>query len=93
MDDIGYLDLDDNDDLIATIFPNPVNDNAVLHLENTSGKVTFSIFESTGKLVSQKENLTDGDFQLYRDNLVQGLYFFRVSDDNGSVVNGKFIVQ
>ena len=86
-------DLDNSDAVTAMIYPNPISENSVLHLENTTGNVTFSVFESTGKLVMMRKNLTDGDIQLNRGDLGQGIYFFRINDDTGNVVNGKFIVQ
>lgn len=77
----------------ASVYPNPLTETATLHIENTTGDVTLRIFETTGRLVSMKENLTNGDFELSKKELGTGLYFYQISDSNGGVVKGKLIVQ
>lgn len=75
------------------IYPNPMSEKSVLHIENTFGNVTFSIFENTGRLVSTKQNLTNGDVELNKSELRSGLYFYQLRDEDGNVINGKLIVQ
>jgi PKD repeat protein len=80
-------------ELMTMLYPNPMSESAVLHLENTSGPVTFHVFDNSGRLVMSKENLTDGDFQINRNDLVEGLYFYRITDENNNAVNGKLVIE
>jgi PKD repeat protein len=75
------------------VYPNPVTENSILHIENTVGSVTFRIVDNMGKLVMEKENLSNGDFEFTKNNLSQGIYFYRINDDGGNVLEGKLIVQ
>jgi len=78
---------------VVNIYPNPVTDLSVLHIENATGNVSFKIFESTGRLIISKENLSNGDFDLNKSEFKSGIYFYQVSDDNGNMINGKIVVQ
>ncbi|MCX6292291.1 MAG: PKD domain-containing protein [Bacteroidetes bacterium] len=77
----------------AMVYPNPMTENAVLHIANTTGNVSFRVFESTGRLMVSKDNLTNGDFEISKKELGSGLYFYQVIDNNGNVLKGKLIVQ
>lgn len=75
-----------------SIYPNPIVESAVLHIENTSGNVTFRMYGINGRLVMERE-LTNGDFQLDKTNLGAGVYFYEINDGNTSVSKGKLIFQ
>ncbi len=80
-------------DVIVNIYPNPIADNAVIHIENTSGAVTFSMFDNLGRLVSTMSNLTNGDFNLSKQGLGAGIYLYEIIDANNNVSRGKLIIQ
>ncbi len=77
---------------IVAIYPNPMVDNATLHIENTSGNVVFRVFQINGQVAFTK-NLGNGDFSLSKENLSQGLYFYSVEDGSSTVARGKFRVN
>ncbi len=77
---------------VVAIYPNPMVDNATLHIENTSGNVVFRVFQINGQLAFTK-NLGNGDFTLSKENLSQGLYFYSVEDGSSTVARGKFRVN
>ena len=77
----------------ASVYPNPMNGNALLHIESMIGSVSFSIFENTGRPVWQKENLVNGDFELSKAKLKPGFYIYRLIDTENNKVTGRIIVQ
>ncbi len=79
--------------MTASVYPNPFTENATLHIENSAGNVTLRIFENTGRLVSEINNLQNGDIQLNKNNIGAGLYFYQLSDSNGSVLKGKLMIR
>ncbi len=75
-----------------SIYPNPVLESAVMHIANTSGNVTFIMYDGSGRLAMVKA-LTNGDFQLDRANLGAGIYYYQITDGNTSISKGKLIFQ
>ena len=75
------------------IYPNPVNDKAVLHIENTSGNISFRLVDISGRLVLTKENLNNGDFELNKDDFHSGLYFYEINDNQGNLISGKLVFE
>ncbi len=100
-DEEGDDDDDDDGDRIAaasssrvhvTIYPNPVRDEAVVHIENAVGNVTFTVYESTGRIAMVK-TLTNGDFNLSHSVLAKGIYYYRVVGNGQVSTRGKLIIQ
>jgi PKD repeat protein len=77
---------------VVAIYPNPMVENATLHIENTSGNVTFRVFQINGQIVLNKI-VGNGDYNLSKDNLTEGMYFYTVEDGNTTVARGKFRVN
>jgi hypothetical protein len=70
-------------------YPNPTNDFLTVELNGSGDKVTFSIYDLIGKLVSKQE----GQGLLNKVNvsgLVQGVYLLKIDTDNGSY-SAKFV--
>ncbi len=80
-------------EITVNVFPNPITEQGIMHIENSVGSVTLRIFENSGRLVSETENLSNGDIQLNKKDLGPGLYFYQLSDSNGSVLKGKLMIQ
>jgi N-acetylneuraminic acid mutarotase len=79
---------------IANVFPNPVATTSTISL--TNGNVTNGILEIsdvTGKIIREEKNLSGNSFQLRKENLDAGIYFFTIKNENEIVGSGKFIVE
>ncbi len=79
--------------VVTSIYPNPMAQSATISVSNTVNAVTFRMFESTGKVVSYKTGLTNGTYQLNREALTPGLYFYEILEGNKVAQTGKLIVQ
>ena len=79
-------------DLMVQIYPNPVVESAVIHIENASGNIVFTLVDETGRLAVQR-TLSNGDFQLSKDHLNTGVYFYQVTDGDTPVAKGRLILQ
>ncbi|MFH0866181.1 MAG: T9SS type A sorting domain-containing protein [Bacteroidota bacterium] len=80
---------------VAQVFPNPMNITATIKLisENTAGNSTLQIYDILGNLVlSKKENNTN-EIIIYRGNLKQGIYFYKISNDKKIFASGKFVIE
>ncbi len=75
----------------VSVYPNPMNESSTIHIENTTGNVTFRLFNMTGQVALTKE-LANGDNTINKDNLSVGLYFYTIEDGNTNVAKGKLQV-
>jgi len=83
----------ENNNVLISCFPNPVVTTTVIHIQNSSGGLEFRMFDYTGKLVSVKQNLSDGDYNISNTALNSGVYFYEVLHANKKVGGGKLVVQ
>lgn len=71
------------------LFPNPCNDK--IFLSNTRGDYSISIYKQSGQIVLQ------ASFDRYNkvevDKLIEGMYFYTISDANGLVYSGKLVKE
>lgn len=77
-----------------TIFPNPVIDKLFFRFtDKPTGGTTLNIFDCSGKIVLQKENIFTNEIIISKDELrSSGLYFYSVNSASFSV-SGKFILK
>ena len=86
--------LNQDDQGIIQIFPNPVRDHMTFHFNGVTGKVQAELFNAAGQPLLQYEWIIYGDTQreLALGDLPAGLYYYRVSDGERTA-SGKIIKQ
>ena len=71
---------------------NPTRDAATFKaLTHIAGEKRFALFDASGRLVRAAQFSTQ-TFVFQRDGLPGGLYFFRISDEQGRLFAGKMVV-
>jgi hypothetical protein len=73
-------------------FPNPVSTNATFQITGFDGNKTLIIYDQLGKEIWEKESV-ENQIEFSAENFSSGLYFYRVTLENGNTVSGKFIIQ
>jgi hypothetical protein len=76
----------------VTILPNPFTTNARISVGANFEQSTLSIINTLGQVVKQQQVLYSNE-TLTNQNLVKGLYFYQVKNNQGATANGKFIVE
>lgn len=75
------------------LFPNPMNENAVLTFENPNNeKHKFLLFNVKGEKVQEINNITTDQVKIERKDLIPGLYFFLLQTKTGSGRKGKLMM-
>lgn len=75
------------------VYPNPFQFTTTLEIENTAyQELQLSVFDAMGRSVYQAHT-TDNSFVLSRENLSEGIYFYRLEGDNELIHTGKIIVR
>ena len=80
----------------AVVVPNPFsNTTNIAFYQDSNAKATFYLFDVTGRLMAQQQaNYLQGynSFELQRNNLASGVYFYAITVDNGrNGYTGKII--
>ncbi|MDD5571856.1 MAG: T9SS type A sorting domain-containing protein [Bacteroidales bacterium] len=75
------------------IYPNPFNKEATLTTEKDLVNARFVVYDISGKEMIVKNNISGNNIKIEKGNLNSGIYFFRISDNSGCLVKGRFIIE
>lgn len=76
------------------VFPNPFRDKTQVVVESDVLKnPVLVLMNIDGKIIKSISSTTPNVFDIYREDLSNGMYLFKILQDNETVANGKFIVQ
>ena len=89
----GIAPVGDVKDFFVDVMPNPFSGSAALRITSRE-KMNFvlEIFSSQGLAVIQKDLKSKMEFLIEKGKLSSGIYFYKVSSDNGKMVSGKLVV-
>ena len=74
------------------IYPNPIVNNSTIYFKNIQKQISkLSIYNLSGSPVSQTTSNTD-QFEIGQINLKPGFFFFTITNDDGQLISGKFLV-
>ncbi|MEI6900925.1 MAG: T9SS type A sorting domain-containing protein, partial [Bacteroidota bacterium] len=78
---------------MVSIYPNPVNTEASIALVNfTPGKYQFKLLNELGKVVMPSQTVTPPMYHFKNPGILNGIYFYRISDAHGQAVTGKMVI-
>lgn len=75
------------------VYPNPFSAAATIEVEGytATAPITFYLYDGMGREVSRLQS-TDNKFQLQRNQLSQGMYYYRIEGAQKMIDSGKIIV-
>jgi PKD repeat protein len=76
---------------IVSISPNPFSVQTTLQTDNLLHNATLTVYNCFGQTVAQIKNINGQTVTFSRDNLVSGLYFVRLTEDN-KIFTDKLII-
>jgi hypothetical protein len=77
---------------IFSIFPNPFNSSTTIQINGNLKNATLTICNSYGQTVKQINNIPGQTVSLSSDNLSNGLYFIRLTEENKIIAVDKLII-
>ncbi len=83
-------------DIQLKVYPNPFTERVQFDIIGTQniGKLKFSVFDATGRLVDQQQYTGNRFEYLRKASLQTGLYYFQLETTNGQrLANGKLLVR
>ncbi len=75
-----------------SVFPNPFFSQALLQTGNLLHYATLTVDNVFGQTVKQIKNINGQTIVLSRDNLLSGLYFLRLTEDNKTIATKKIVI-
>ncbi|MCF8428112.1 MAG: T9SS type A sorting domain-containing protein [Bacteroidia bacterium] len=86
----GLENLNDNH---FSIYPNPFSMQTVLQTEKSFHNATLTVDNYFGQTVKEIKNISDQTVTLQRDNLPEGLYFVRLTENNKIIATKKIVIM
>lgn len=87
-------ELNPNKNMPVKFFPNPTNNTATILFPNPKNEKYFlAIYNTNGLLMRKIENITAEEILINNINWSSGLYFYKLQNDFGTTIQGKFIVE
>lgn len=74
------------------VYPNPSFDVINFELENETESLYLEVYNNTGKLLLSK-NFESNNFQLSKDAMKTGIYFYHIRSEGKILAEGKFVFQ
>ena len=82
--------------LKVSIYPNPVQTTATISINSNvsvQDKLSIEIYDILGKQVKQISNLKDNTILIDRSDLPQGMYIYRLRQNEKVIETGKIYIQ
>jgi hypothetical protein len=76
----------------SPVNPNPFSSSATIQLNTIVKQGYLNIYNINGQLVQEKKNISGNLLTLSRENLVSGLYFFMLKENNTIITSNKFVI-
>jgi hypothetical protein len=86
----GISDLRKSDEF--SVFPNPFSAQTTLQTDNLFKDATLTVYNSFGQTVKQLGNISGQTIIFHRDNLPNGVYFIRLTQDNQVITRDKLVI-
>lgn len=74
------------------VFPNPFSTQTTIQTDILLHNATLTVYNCFGQTVREITNISGNTATLYRDNLPNGLYFIRLTQDNKQFETKKLII-
>lgn len=75
------------------LYPNPFHNASTLKLNTELKSGTLLIYDFIGKEMFRYENINSSEINVSREGLDNGMYFYKVIDGNGTIGQGKMVVN
>jgi hypothetical protein len=84
-----------NDNNSIAVYPNPFNDQTtfVIRSEAMNESYSFEMTDVLGKTVRSLKNIAEKQFTVSRSGLENGMYFYKIINNEGVVGKGKVIIK
>lgn len=84
-------DFEDESEL--NIYPNPFNDKTTFLSKSFLTNAKLTIYDLFGNSIVSVSNISGNSFEFNRNNMIDGIYFYRLVSDNNVIDAGRLIIN
>ncbi|MFW6302970.1 MAG: DUF7619 domain-containing protein [Bacteroidales bacterium] len=73
------------------VYPNPAQD----YINFSTGSETWKLelYDASGRIIQRVNRISDNTFRMSVEHLNNGVYYYHISDKNGSISKGKLVIN
>ncbi|MBL0329841.1 MAG: T9SS type A sorting domain-containing protein [Bacteroidetes bacterium] len=79
----------------VSVYPNPFNNEATITIDKSVQlkNTKLQVYDVLGKEVAAVSNIQDHQFKFEKGNLIPGLYFYKIINDEQEIASGKILIN
>lgn len=78
----------------VTIYPIPFDEYVIIEFENEHSETCiFTLFDITGNVVLRIDNIITDKIKIERNNLIRGVYIFKIENKTNQNIQGKLLIE
>jgi len=89
----GVLNVKGNSAVSVKAYPNPFSQVTHISVNGISGKYDFELYDVTGRLKRRISAVDSYEFELMRNDMAAGMYFYRIVISSKQLGYGKLVIQ
>lgn len=90
----GINEVANNNSVRVTVYPNPFHTKTILKIDMSDEiNMGLEIYDLVGRKVKHLKNINTNEIIITRENLPDGIYFYKLKDDKGTLATGKLIIN
>lgn len=78
---------------LVKVYPNPMKTSTTFQLERSLTNANLTVFNSFGQQVFEQSNINGKTFDMNRNNLSAGIYYYELVEQNVVLSNAKLVVS
>lgn len=79
---------------VVSVYPNPFSENTTFVISNkVPGNCSFELYDMMGKKVMNIQTIAEKKFEISRNGLAEGCYFYRIQSAENLVGSGKLMIK
>lgn len=90
---VGFEELSKESNILLTVHPNPFQTSLTIITNRSLVNAQLLLYDEFGKEVLKIDNINQENIFLQRNNLSDGIYFFRLLEKNQIIATGKVIAD
>ena len=84
--------INENHQTIIKIYPNPCYLQTTVQTNHVLKNATITLYNTFGQIVKQIKNVSEQTIVLHRDNLINGIYFLKLTQNNNTIHLEKLVI-
>ncbi|MES2620893.1 MAG: T9SS type A sorting domain-containing protein [Bacteroidota bacterium] len=82
-----------DENISVTAMPNPFTQQTQIVVDGINSNFDFELFDVTGKVIRKISQVTDNRFELQREDMSAGVYFYRITTTQKQRAFGRVVVE